>query len=694
MAPSYRKTRSAVASAPPPPELPPRFTEIRSIIEERVSAGSFIDVVGMVKDCRLPISTRGPDFKCQLTLYDLSTQGDQEGVAFDIFRPKTNMPQVSARDIILLTKVKVQQRGVSPYSLITNRITAIRVYKADKIPEPPNYEESSIALIPGQGPDTLVPTPEQNSYVTRLYHEIDKDQAPDVEKFQELASQSLNIKQKFRLLQDVSEGDFCDLIVQVAREPYDAVDKVTLYVSDYTENEKFFNYTFEGVKDLTANNPYGYTTSIDEASTKQEWLGPYGKRTIQLTCYEPHARCVRTDVAAGNWLYLRNVQIKYGHNGNNLEGFMREERNAVAGKLNVDVLDITDRHGMNPNLLEAIRRYRDYLKVKKKQIQDLNAASEAGAKRKASLGGEQSKNTKMRRAVKRKEKMKSKVQDAREQRQSEETQESEELQQSREPRSELGLNPGVVCESYSPIISSIASILEPMYQNVTSNGQTLKVGLPFACANYHAHVRVVDFRPNSLEDFTSCRKKSEFEVLSDNEDDDRDGSDPSDTDDSSYDRNTPRVWEWRFALQLEDVNGAGQPGQRLWAIIDNPSGQCLTNLDATDLRRHPDRLSMLKERMFRLWGNLEEQKIAAATAAAAKEKAARQGKRVVDEQPESSDVEDINVKRFEDVSNMPFTCCIKQYGVPLGQRNKRLAGAEESMGWERVFGLFGTKICD
>ncbi|KAK3359943.1 hypothetical protein B0T25DRAFT_115031 [Lasiosphaeria hispida] len=702
MVSSSRKTRSAVASAPPPPELPSGFTEICNIIKQRVSPASFINVVGMVKDCRLPMPTRGADFKCQLTLYDLSTQGEQEGVAFDIFRPEANMPQVSARDIVLLTKVKVQQRGVNPYSLITNRITAIRVYKAGKIPEPPNFEDSRLALVPGQGPDTLVPTIQQNSYVTHLYHEIDKDQAPNTEEFQELAKQSLNIKQKFRLLKDVREGDFCDLIVQVARDPYDAIDKVTLYVSDYTENELLFNYTFGGVKDLAANDHYGYTTSADEAPTKNEWVGPYGKRAIQLTCYGPHADCIRADVVAGNWLYLRNVQIKYGHNLSNLEGFMRQERNALAGKLNVDVLDIRVRDGMDPRLLDAIRRYRDYLKIKKMQIHELNAASAAGAKRKASLGGEHSldsqdqaprkPNGKRRRTEKRRLEMESKVRDTGDQRQSEETRESEELRKSREPGDELGLNPRVAYERHSSVISSIASILKPTYQNVTIHGQTIEVTLPFTCANYHANVRVVDFRPNSLKDFTSCRKQTEFEVLSDNEDDGSDGSESSSEDDSLDDHNALRIWEWRFALQLEDIDGAGQPGQRLWAVIDNPSGQCLTTLDATDLRRDPDRLLILQERMFRLWGNLEEQKTAAA-AAAAKEKATKQKKERLSAPPESSDVEDNNVKRREPVSNMPFTCCIRQYGVLSGQRNKLQTGTENKQ-WERVFGLFGTKICD
>ena len=38
------------------------------------------------------------------------------------------------------------------------------------------------------------------------------------------------------------------------------------------------------------------------------------------------------------------------------------------------------------------------------------------------------------------------------------------------------------------------------------------------------------------------------------------------------------VWEWRFALQVEDAI-AGASNERLWLIVDNKSAQMLLNLD-------------------------------------------------------------------------------------------------------------------
>lgn len=45
------------------------------------------------------------------------------------------------------------------------------------------------------------------------------------------------------------------------------------------------------------------------------------------------------------------------------------------------------------------------------------------------------------------------------------------------------------------------------------------------------------------------------------------------------------------------------------------------------------------------------------------------------------------------VSNKAFTCCIQQYGVAVDETDPSIADAGEGKRWERVFGLFGTKIC-
>ena len=134
------------------PKLPPKFTEIRSIIGEQVSPGSFVNVVGVVKDWQMPLKTcrffylssffffspfiisrpslyvchylmsettwiattsltapfAAKDYKSSMTLYDLSTQEDNESVKLDIFRAhEEDMPAVGPGDVVLAYNARV-----------------------------------------------------------------------------------------------------------------------------------------------------------------------------------------------------------------------------------------------------------------------------------------------------------------------------------------------------------------------------------------------------------------------------------------------------------------------------------------------------------------------------------------------------------------------------------------------------------
>jgi protection-of-telomeres protein 1 len=44
------------------------------------------------------------------------------------------------------------------------------------------------------------------------------------------------------------------------------------------------------------------------------------------------------------------------------------------------------------------------------------------------------------------------------------------------------------------------------------------------------------------------------------------------------------------------------------------------------------------------------------------------------------------------VKNKAFTCCIKQYGIKVGEDEPSMANAGNGKRWERRFGLFGTQI--
>jgi hypothetical protein len=190
----------------------------------------------------------------------------------------------------------------------------------------------------------------------------------------------------------------------------------------------------------------------------------------------------------------------------------------------------------------------------------------------------------------------------------------------------------------------------------------------------------------------------------------------------------------------------------MWLVVDNESGQSLLQMDAENLREHPQKLDELREALFLLWGDLEEKK-----SELIKDRAAKQRKvlekeaelsekgdnstreapnqptnkrpRPGDAPPPDSDEDDDrapckrqrttetltpNTEANPDttstveqepekvdlptailrlpVSNKGFTCCIKEYGVKVPEDDKKKSDVGEEPGWERTFGMFGTTI--
>ncbi len=559
---------------------------------------------------------------------------------------------------------QIQRYKGGPLSLISNFSTTICVYTASKIPPPPKSADVALQLI--TKPAKQRPKTKDSEYVSYLYHHIDKDNAPDDEEFHARAQASLNVKTKFSQLQDVRDGQFCDVIAQVARDPYDAGDKTTFYVSDYTENKQFFHYTYEGVFDLPSADGAAFGHNPSSSASKQ-WHGPYGKRAIQITAYEPHASFIRSAVAATQWVLIKNLQIKHGRDGNNLEGFLREDRSATGERLNIIVLETQgDPESIDPRLKDAVRRLREYKKQCKEELRKLEQAT--GVKRKAEderdsedLDRATKVNSKARRKLKRRE---------------------------AERKNEVELNKLVACESHGNEVSTIPQILEPSFYDTTLDGQSVKLPMPFTCAKYLANVRVVDFRPNRLEEFAVGRKRGDYEILSDNS-----SSSSEDEEDrvNGIMGGRKHVWEWRFCLQLEDARPRKESKkvqlERLWVVVDNAQGQCLTDLDASDLKNNRKALDKLRERMFTLWGDLEEHK-----SRDLEEMGREKGRRPGDRPALDSDGEEDSGKGERFVSNTPFACCIRQYGVSVSEKDPKLADAGDGKRWERVFGLFGTKI--
>ncbi|KAI0123033.1 hypothetical protein BJ170DRAFT_643115 [Xylariales sp. AK1849] len=666
---SLARSRDELAEKP----LPAGVVHIRDILDGQIGLGRFISVIGLVKDMRAPMATRGTDWKSALTIFDKSTEADGAGLTVNIFWPQDRMPQPNAGDVVLVYYAKVNNFQ-GELGLITNRQTEINVFTASEIPRPPR--SAAMALKPDSLRKARAPTEKELEFVSWFYHAADKYAVPAPADFETQVSRSTNIKDKLCALQDVQEGRFCDLVVQVVKDPFDQIDKVSLWVSDYTEHNSFFKFSWDGSVAGAGRDgdPYGYT-SVNIDNMPRGWPGPFGRRSMQITCYEPHATYIRAEVKAGDWVKLRNVQIKFGHNGNNLEGFLREDRGAFGSRIAVEVLDTTGH--VDDLFKEVIRRKRDYEKTAKQQKKTYAATDGVGKRVNGMEEPKPEGKSKQRRKAKRAA-LQKKAQE----------QETKKVEV-------LGLNELIKCESLDEPVFPLSSLLEPVLYHTAIDGQEVQLTLPFTNAKYRANVRVVDFRPRKLEDFAVWRKVNEYDVLSDYS---GGSNSESDNDAGTLDGFVgQKTWEWSFALQLEEAGarpGKSDQPERLWALVSNIEAQQLVSLDASDLRANPDDLIHLREQLFKLWGNLEEHKTRQQQA----QLQSRKRLEAHEPPPDSSDNEDgsndeqnVSDQSLGKVSNRPFTCCLRQYGVELPEQDLAKCNAGEGKRYERMFGLFGTK---
>ncbi|KAF4464426.1 Protection of telomeres 1 [Fusarium albosuccineum] len=603
-------------------------------------------------------------------------------ITLNIFRPQNDMPTAGCGDVILIRSVKVQKYQMEMPSLLTNFETKIAVYTAGKIPKPP--ADASCALRPPARAKDRRPDDKENAFISEMYHGIDKSRVPAEIEFETMVLASANTKDKFSLVENIRDGRFCDLVVEVIRPPYDAGDKITLWVTDYTENSALFHFSYNtaGIAEGRDGDPWGYTDKFAKPTATSDWPGPFGKRCMQVTCWDPHVTAIReTKISMGTWVSLRNLQIKLGRNGSNLEGFLRDDRGSAGPKINIWPHDLTeDAENIDPRVKEGLRRKRNYERTKRAQLKDITNAGKAGQKRKADVSAEpgtKKKNARTKRTAKR-------------------AQARLVQQTDQQPVPVEGLNSQVKCENGDKSASLMAELTEPVHYQTTIDGQDVKLQLPFVNANYRANVRIVNFSPPNLVDFAHLKKESQFDVLSDDGEESVSGSDTEDEQSEQTileNLTANRRWEWRFYLQLEDaVVPDNKKKQRVWVAVDNQAAQCLLSLDASNLRQNTTGLQELRDRLFTLWGELEEHKSREQMKKEEAQEAARMGKPPGDSGDEDEPRPEDKKSGKAQVAHRSFSCCIRQYGVKVQESDPAKADAGEGKRWQRMFGLFGTRI--
>jgi len=191
-------------------------------------------------------------------------------------------------------------------------------------------------------------------------------------------------------------------------------------------------------------------------------------------------------------------------------------------------------------------------------------------------------------------------------------------------------------------LSSLAELIAFKGSAKDTNGN--KFELPFVNQKRRMRVRVIDFFPKALDDFSYYVDMAEHETQSTTESD------------------WQPHFEWDFFLRLEDASqeSAKDPERATtWVHLTNESAQYLLKEDAVDLKTDSvGPQASLQEKLFLLWGNLEE---------------------VVTAEPGKNLM----------LQNQPFECCIRELGQELDESDRADPNKRE---WIRIYEMFGVTI--
>jgi protection of telomeres protein 1 len=456
---------------------------------------------------------------------------------------------------------------------------------------------------------------------------------------------------KFSLVKDIMPSDvlnlvFKDILVEI-RRIYKTDAQIEIYVTDYTSHELLYNYIYGRNDEVPDGDAFGYV-----GGTKRAWPGPHGKFTMQITLWDANARFADRELQEGNYVLLRNVHMKMDRNGSTLEGHCRGDKMNMT-KVNIIIVKPAEIDN-NEQLRDLVRRKRAIDKAEgSKFVSDptkLKRREEAVAENDTEIA---SKRNTARNKKSRDKKRKKRKGNAGEMGNA---QDSDESRSKAQPKSETAPRYSANSEVRTLQIAvppkPIREIVDrEILARVTPSGSPFY--LPFQNCKYKSQVRVVDFFPKNIADFAAPYRESDYSMLSDHED-------GSETDASELD-DTDVKWEWRFFLLVEDaVQLPGIPPMRMELLVADEEGDYLLNMEASNLKRNPRELGKLKERLFVLWGDLEELK-------------AEAGEDVTEFKPH----------------NRPFECLIKEYGIEARDENGVKVGSDE---YERLFRLWGTTV--
>ncbi len=653
--------------------VPPGFTNLYSASLITPNTITF-DVIGVCVESLDPIKCQGgqQDYKFSFTLHDPAWPTGA-GMEFSFFnKDRGKLPLVKDQgDVVVLRNVKtVKHHGllkawsnsastwvVLPYSELAN-IETVEDLRAKARWQ----KESQIGdkEYP-KGAKAALPNPAELKYAKWIGEREESSQWPAVRPRTQadIASTIISnggippsVKEKFRTLQklEVPAGKkhiFADILGEV-RRTYCNDFLTELYVTDYTTNDKLYDYKVAELQGGRTGDEFGY---IKEGPST--WPGPWGQRTMTICCRDGQCHLANTKVKLGDFVLLRNICVGMDKNGWKLEGNCRDDPKYPEKELIEVVTKGDDRrkevvrrkHAYEEKMkADGIRFYQDPNQPPKKRQREETTEDKADEPKSKKSKARNRKNKKAQKEA--------------------EEQTKQAAAASAKQEQALAANPSIRIHNYEGLLlKSIIDILDPdILSRTTAKGN--KFQLPFQNCTYKSKVRVVDFFPDNIADFAAPRRISQYDELSENESSD-DESDIDLTQEGGS--NAEVIWEWRFFLLVEDARP--QPGshdrpRQMELLVADRDGDGLFNMEACNLRdrKNENVLAQLKEKLFHVWGDLQEQK---------------------------EEIKNTGQALTLKASTRPFECLIKEYGVPVRNPKER---SSDVVLYDRLFRLFGTAI--
>lgn len=175
-------------------------------------------------------------------------------------------------------------------------------------------------------------------------------------------------KKKAALIKDVDEARFYNITAQVVKTYDSSGDKYELEVTDYTTNRLLFNHELPDEESSSVGRDGDEFAYLPRSRRKQrakwQWPGPFGKMTLHVTLFEPHASYAQSHVKEGDFVLLRNLHIRMGRgNVQVLEGVLHTDRR-YEDLIQIEVLeDRTD-----DRVKDVLKRKLEYTKKHKKRL--------------------------------------------------------------------------------------------------------------------------------------------------------------------------------------------------------------------------------------------------------------------------------------------------------------------------------------